>query len=190
MEIVLVRHGETEWTRSGQHTGRTDIPLTEQGRRQARLLGRLLGDRDFALVMTSPLRRAADTCALAGYGDHARVCDDLREIDYGEYEGRTTRDIRNEVPGWTVWTHPLPAGETLEEVGRRADRVLALARQAGGDVALFGHGHMLRVLGARWCGLPAATARHLELEPAAVCVLGHERETPVLRRWNRECPTP
>ncbi len=148
-EVLLVRHGETEWTRSGQHTGRSDIPLTPAGRRQAELLGALLSAYRFALVLTSPLQRAADTCRLAGYREVAEVCEDLREWDYGVYEGRTTAEIRAEVRDWTVWSHPLPGGETAEEVGRRADRVIGAVRAAGGDVAVFGHGHSLRVLGAR-----------------------------------------
>ena len=186
-EIVLVRHGETEWSRSGRHTGRTDVPLSERGRRQAEMLGRFLRGRRFARVLTSPLRRAAQTCRLAGYGQLAEVCDDLREWDYGAYEGRTTADIRAEVPGWTVWSHPVPGGETAEQVGARADRVIALARAADGDVALFGHGHALRVLAVRWCGLAPRDGRILALDPATVCVLGHEREAPVLRRWNQDC---
>ena len=140
-EIWIIRHGETEWSANGRHTGRTDIPLTPAGRRRAAELPRLLGGREFAMVLTSPLRRAADTCRLAGYGDAAQTCDDLMEWDYGAYEGRTTMDIRREVPGWTVWSAPVPEGETLEGVRQRAQCVIDRALQAPGDVVLFAHGH-------------------------------------------------
>ncbi len=186
-EIVLVRHGETEWSRDLRHTGRTDVPLTDRGRHQAERLRCVLEGRRFTLVLSSPLRRAAETCRLAGYGQQAEVCDDLREWDYGLYEGRTTEEIRAEVPGWTIWSHPVPRGETVVEVGARADRVISVARAADGDVALFGHGHALRVLAARWCGLAPECGRILALDPATVSVLGYERETPVLRRWNEDC---
>ncbi|HJV08794.1 MAG TPA: histidine phosphatase family protein, partial [Acidimicrobiales bacterium] len=156
MNIVLVRHGETEWSVSGQHTGRTDIPLTDAGRRQAEGLGRRLAAWNFARVLSSPLSRALETCRLAGLGDRAELTDDLQEWDYGDYEGRRTADIRQERPGWGLWTDGVPAGETVDDVGRRADRVLDEARAAGGDVALFAHGHVLRVLGARWVDLPPA----------------------------------
>jgi broad specificity phosphatase PhoE len=184
-EIVLVRHGETEWSRDGRHTGNTDIPLTDKGREQARLLGVVLRGKHFASVLTSPRRRASETCSLAGFGGVARECSDLVEWDYGAYEGRTTPDIRKEVPGWTIWTHDVPGGETAGAVGRRADRVIDLARAADGDVALFAHGHILRVLAARWCGLDAAGGRLLALDTATLSVLGYEREIPVIRRWNQ-----
>ena len=183
-EVVLVRHGETEWSRMGRHTSHTDVALTDTGRRQAITIGERLRTQDFALVLTSPLSRAADTCLLAGYSDVAHVTDDLREWDYGEYDGRTTADIRREVPGWAVWTHRVPGGETVEQVGARVDRVIELARAAGGDVVLFGHAHALRVLGACWCGLPPVDGRLLALDPATLSVLGYERETPVISRWN------
>ena len=186
-EVVLVRHGETEWSRSGRHTGRTDVPLTDRGRRQAQMLRGVLEGRRFAHVLTSPLSRAAETCRLAGYGEVAQVCDDLREWDYGAYEGRTTAEIRTEVAGWTVWSHAVPEGETAEQIGARADRVVATARASEGDVALFGHGHALRVLAARWCGLAPRDGRLLALDPATVSVLGYERDKPVLRRWNQLC---
>jgi len=184
--VVLVRHGETAWSLSGQHTGNTDIPLTEEGERQAERLGTLLGSWHFALVLTSPLARAAETCRLAGAGAGAgaEVTDDLREWDYGGYEGRRTADIREERPGWDLWSDGVPAGETVEDVGRRADRVIERARGAAGDVALFAHGHMLRVLGARWVGLPSVDGRLLALTTASVSVLGWERETAVIERWN------
>ena len=183
-EVVLVRHGETDWSRSGQHTSGTDLPLTMVGQEQAEALGAALADRRFALVLTSPLQRASETCRLAGLGDLAHQCDDLREWDYGDYEGRTTRDIRAEVPGWTVWTHPSPGGESPDDVGARVDRVIERARAADGDAALFGHGHALRVLGARWCGLAPSDGRLLALDTATISVLGYEREAPVIRSWN------
>lgn len=186
-EVVLVRHGETEWSRALLHTGRTDIPLDEHGRLQARALGQVLRGRRFVRVLTSPLRRATETCRLAGYGDQAEVCDDLREWDYGAYEGVSTAQIRAEVPGWTVWTHPVKDGETADQVAVRVDRVIALARAADGDVALFGHGHALRVLAVRWCGLDPRSGRVLALDPATVSVLGYEHGNPVVRRWNEEC---
>ena len=184
MEIVLIRHGETEWSVSGQHTGNTDIPLTDAGRGQAEALGRRLSAWSFARVLSSPLSRALETCRLAGLGDRAEVTDDLREWDYGDYEGRRTVDIREDRPGWTVWTGGVPGGETVEEVGRRADRVLEQVRSAGGDVALFAHGHLLRVIGARWMDLPPALGARLGLSTATLSVLGWERETAVIHRWN------
>ena len=186
-EVVLVRHGETEWSASGRHTGRTDVPLTGAGREQALALGECLRPWRFDLVLTSPLRRAAETCRLAGLADRADVREDLREWDYGEYEGRTTPDIRKELPGWSVWTGGVPGGETVKEVGRRADRVIEEVRAVDGDVALFAHGHVLRVLAARWIGLPADRGRSLALHTATIAVLGFERETPVLVRWNEPC---
>jgi broad specificity phosphatase PhoE len=184
-ELVLVRHGETEWSRDGRHTGNTDIPLTDKGRDQARLLGVGLRGRRFATVLTSPRRRASETCSLAGLGDVARECSDLVEWDYGVYEGRTTADIREEVPGWTIWSHEVPGGETADAVGRRADNVIDMARATDGDVALFAHGHILRVLAARWCGLDATCGRLLALDTATLSVLGYEREIAVIRLWNQ-----
>ena len=184
-QLVLVRHGQTEWSVSGQHTGTTDIPLTEEGRRRARDLGARLHEWRFALVLTSPLSRAVETCRLAGLGDGAEVTDDLREWDYGHYEGRRTLDIREERPGWGLWLHGVPNGETVEDVGRRADRLIERARAAAGDVAMFAHGHVLRVLGARWVGLPPGDGRRLALGTASVSVLGWERETAVIERWNQ-----
>lgn len=184
MEVVLVRHGETEWSRSGRHTGRTDVPLTDLGRHQAELLGRRLRGRSFALVLTSPLGRARETCRLAGLGEGGLLRDELREWDYGEYEGITTPEIRSRRPDWFLWRDGCPGGETAAEVGARADRVVAELRAAGGDCAVFGHGHMLRVLAARWLGLPPGEGRLLGLSTAALSVLGYERETPVLWLWN------
>ena len=183
-EIVLVRHGETEWSRSGKHTGCTDVPLTEDGRRQAQLVGAALRDRRFAAVWSSPLSRALETCRLAGFGDVAVTKDDLVEWDYGEYEGRTTPEIRRERPGWTLWRDGVPGGETAAEVGARVDCVLAEAASAGGDVLVFAHGHVLRVLAARWLGLEPASGRLFALDPATLSVLGSERETRVIRLWN------
>ena len=185
-EIWLMRHGETEWTATGQHTGRTDIPLTATGRRQAEILGRHLGGRTFALVLTSPLSRARETCRLAGYGDLAQVTDDLREWDYGVYEGRTTAEIRQDVPGWTIFDGAVPQGETGEQVGRRAQRVIDRAIASGGDVALFAHGHILRVLGACWLGLPPSGGRYFALGTASISVLGNEHDTRVIRVWNQD----
>src|SRR5215510_4091234 len=152
--LFLIRHGETEWSRSGQHTSRTDLPLTETGIRQAELLAARLAKLQFAAVFCSPRLRARETCRIAGLDRDATVTDDLREWDYGDYEGRTTDDIRSEEPGWTIWTATIRGGETLEDVGRRVDRVIEAALSIEGDVALFGHGHCLRILAARWIGLP------------------------------------
>lgn len=184
LEVVLVRHGETEWTLSGQHTGRTDIPLTEGGRREAEALRAVLRGRSFALVLTSPLRRAAETCRLAGLGDGAVPRDELREWDYGAYEGRKTIDIRKERPGWTLWRDGVPDGEAAAEVGARVDRVITELRAAAGDVAVFSHGHLLRVFAARWVGLDPGAGALFALDPATISVLGYERETPVIRLWN------
>ena len=183
-EIVLIRHGETEWSLSGQHTGRTDIPLTENGRSQAELLGTQLADRRFALVLTSPLVRAAETCRLAGLSAQASERPGLMEWDYGAYEGRTTLDIRSERPGWSIWADGVPGGETAADVSKRVDRVLDELRSVQGDAAVVGHGHVLRVLAARWLGLGPEAGRFFALDPAAVSVLGYERETAVIRRWN------
>ena len=182
---MLVRHGETEWSRAGKHTGRTDVPLTDRGREQALAVGKALRGREFALVLTSPLQRAAETCRLAGFGDQAQERDDLVEWDYGAYEGRTTEEIRKERPGWLVWDDELPGGETLAQVGVRADRVIAEVRAAEGDALLFAHGHVLRILAARWLGLEPRAGRLFALDPATLSTLGYEHETAVLRVWNR-----
>jgi probable phosphoglycerate mutase len=184
-EVVLVRHGETEWTLSGQHTGRTDIPLTERGREQARALAAELERWRFALVLTSPLARAKETCRLAGLGEQAQEREELMEWDYGDYEGRTTPEIRREHPGWTLWQDGVPNGETAAEVGARVDRVIAELRPVARDAAVFAHGHVLRVLAARWLGLEPDAGRLFALDPATISILGYERETPVLRLWNR-----
>lgn len=185
--VVLVRHGETEWSAAGRHTSRTDVPLTGQGRRQAETLRGCLNEWRFALVLASPLQRAAETCRLAGLGDAAEIRSDLVEWDYGEYEGRTTWEIRRERPGWTLWSDGVPGGETAGQVGARADRILTETRRGGGDVALFSHGHFLRVLAARWIGFPPQEGRSLALGTATTSVLGFERETPVIVRWNQPC---
>lgn len=184
MEVVLVRHGETDWSRDGKHTGHTDVPLTERGREQARVVGERLRGRDFEVVVTSPLSRALETCRLAGFGDRAEQRDDLMEWDYGAYEGRTTPEIRLEQPGWTVWHGDVPGGETIDDVALRVDRVVAELRTHEGDALLFAHGHVLRVLTARWLGLEPHAGRLLALDPAALSTLGYERETPVIRLWN------
>jgi broad specificity phosphatase PhoE len=188
-EIVVVRHGETEWSRDWRHTGRTDVPLTDKGRRQAEALGRALGGREFALVLTSPLSRALETARLAGFGDRAGMRDELREWDYGEYEGRRTVEIREERPGWTLWRNGVPGGETADEIRARVDRLLQELRQPDGDILLFAHGHVLRVLAARWLGLEPELGSRFALDTATISVLGYERETPVIRLWN-ESPTP
>src|SRR5579871_487592 len=182
--VWLIRHGETEWSRSGRHTGRTDIPLTAAGEAQAQALGRFLAGREFGLVLCSPLQRARETCRLAGYGDKAQVDPDPMEWWYGAYEGRTSTEIRQEIPGWNIWINGVRAGETVEQVGERARRVIERARAATGDVALFAHGHVLRILTACWLGLEPAAGRLFALDTACLSILGYEREIRVIERWN------
>jgi broad specificity phosphatase PhoE len=182
MEVVLVRHGETEWSRALKHTGRTDEPLTDEGERQARRVGEALRGREFALVLSSPLGRALETARLAGFDPDLR--DELMEWDYGDYEGRLTTEIREEVPGWTIWTHPVPNGETTEVVGGRVDRVLDEIHAVEGDVLVFAHGHVLRVFAARWLELPPTEGRLFALDSATLSTAGYEREQPVIRHWN------
>ena len=184
--VWLVRHGETEWARLGRHTGRTDVPLTKTGRAQARALGGRLAGHRFALVLTSPLSRAAETAALAGFPD-AIADPDLQEWDYGALEGRTTVEIRGDLPDWTIWRGPWPAGETVDQVGARADRAIARARAADGDVLVFAHGHLLRVLAARWLGLPATSGGLFELGTATLSIVGWERDAPSIELWNEAC---
>lgn len=192
MEIVLVRHGETEWSANGRHTSRTDLPLTEQGRERASALASELAGRSFSLVLCSPLRRARETCELAGFGDLAELCDDLHEWDYGEYEGLTTPEIRARNPAWVLWRDGCPGGETPDQVGARADKVLARIRDSDGDASsgsagdaiAFAHGHILRVLAARWIAMPPAAGARFALGAGSLSVLGFERETEVLRGWN------
>jgi probable phosphoglycerate mutase len=181
---TLVRHGETEWSLSGQHTSRTDLPLTEAGRARAAALAPELSGHRWALVLTSPLLRARETCELAGLGDQAVVDDDLREWDYGEYEGLTTPQIWEQRPDWVLWRDGCPGGETPDQVGVRADRVLKRMREAGGDCIAFAHGHILRVTGARWIEQPVSFGSRLALSAGSVSRLGFERETEVLREWN------
>ena len=187
-EIWLIRHGETEWSRSGAHTGLTDLPLTDAGRENATAVGRWLGGRKFSLVLTSPLSRAQDTCRLAGYGDSAQVDRNLCEWDYGDYEGRTTADIRKDAPDWSLWRDGPLHGETVAQVGARAEEVLARVQPSEGDVALFAHGHILRILTACWLGLPPDCGRLFALATGSVSVLGYERETRVITRWNLPVP--
>lgn len=182
-EVWLVRHGETEWSRDGRHTSTTDLALTDEGRRVAETLRERLDGEAFALVLTSPRERARETARLTGHAD-AEVDDDLAEWDYGDLEGETTPEIRETYPGWTIWRGPVPGGESAQDVSDRLDRVVARCRTTDGRVLLFGHGHSLRALAARWLELPVADGRHLRLDTASVSVLGWERETPVVRRWN------
>jgi broad specificity phosphatase PhoE len=187
-ELWLIRHGETEWSLSGAHTSRTDIALTDHGRKRAEELREFLNGRKFAAVFSSPMQRARETCAIAGYGDVAHVEDWLKEWDYGVYEGKTTKEIRVEHPGWSVWKDEIVGGEPLEHVGERADEVIAKALAAAGadgSVALFAHAHILRILAARWIGLPAPGGSLLALGTGSVSVLGFERETRVIQSWNR-----
>ena len=184
MEILLVRHGETEWSRDRKHTGRTDIPLTETGRQEAAMLRDSLAGRSFARVLSSPLSRALETCRLAGLGDRVELTDDLLEWDYGEYEGITTAQIREGRPDWYLWRDGCPGGETAADVGRRADRVIASLSGVEGDAALFAHGHVLRVLTARWLGLGPEAGALFKLDTGTLSALGYERETRVITRWN------
>lgn len=183
-ELLLARHGETEWSLNGRHTGTTDLPLTENGRQRARRLAPRLESRNFVLVLTSPLQRARETCELAGLGGVAQVRDDLHEWNYGDYEGITTAQIHERDPGWSLWRDGCPNGERATDVGVRADRVIAEARAADGDVVFFGHGHMLRVVGARWAGLPSEDGGLLGLGTGALCTLGYEHDEPIIVRWN------
>ena len=183
-EIYVVRHGETEWSLSGRHTGRTDLPLVEEGRVRAGQLQPQLSGHAFALVLCSPLRRARETCELAGFGDVAEIDDDLCEWDYGDYEGLTTAEIRADRPEWDLWRDGCPGGEQPAEVGQRADRVLARVRAAGGEALAFAHGHILRVTAARWIGLGPDGGARFALGAGAIGVLGFERETEVVASWN------
>ncbi|MET3962520.1 broad specificity phosphatase PhoE [Marmoricola sp. OAE513] len=182
-ELWIVRHGETEWSAAGRHTSRTELPLTAVGEETARGLAGRLAETSFDLVLASPRERARRTAELAGFPD-VEVDPDLAEWDYGDYEGITTTEIRATVPGWTVWSHPCPGGEDAAAVGARLDRVVARARKHGGRTLVFGHGHASRALAARWLGEPVAQGRLFRLDTATVSVLGYERETPVVLRWN------
>jgi probable phosphoglycerate mutase len=182
--VVLVRHGETAWSRTGRHTGRRDIPLDPDGEEQARRLRRRLREWTFAEVLCSPLQRARRTCEIAGWAASARLDPDIQEWDYGAYEGRTADEIRVERPGWVIWKDGVVGGESAADVGRRADSVIGRVHLVAGDVALFAHGHFLRILATRWCGLPILAAERLELSAAAVSVLGSDRDGPVIWLWN------
>ena len=183
-QVYLVRHGETEWSLSGQHTGTTDIPLTENGRRVAKLLQPVLAKETFALVLTSPLQRARETCALAGFGERAEIDHDLMEWNYGEYEGLTPKQIHAQAPGWMIFRDGCPGGESPEQIGARVDRLIGRVRAVEGSVALFAHGHIFRVFAARWLGLPAAAGGHFLLDTATLNILGYYRYLPAVKRWN------
>jgi probable phosphoglycerate mutase len=183
-QVYLIRHGETEWSLSGQHTGITDIPLTENGRRVAKLLAPIVARETFVLVLTSPLQRARETCELAGLGDRAEIDRDLMEWNYGEYEGLTSKQIHAHAPGWMLFRDGCPGGESPEQVGARVDRVIASVRTVKGHVALFGHGHIFRVFAARWIGLPAAAGCHFLLDTATLNILSYYRNMPAVKRWN------
>jgi broad specificity phosphatase PhoE len=182
--LFVIRHGATEWSKNGRHTGITDLPLLPEGEDQARATAKLVAGHEFSLVLTSPLQRARHTCELVGLGEQAEIDDDLRELDYGSYEGITTAKIRETVPDWTVWTHPCPGGETLEQAAVRVDRVIDRARSASGDVAVFAHGHILRILTARWCDLDPIEGRRFVLHTATLSELGWERDDPAVILWN------
>jgi broad specificity phosphatase PhoE len=184
VNVFAIRHGETAWSLSGRHTGTTDIPLTDNGRRLAERLRPVLAKEAFAVVLVSPMQRARETCDLAGLGDSAVIDRNLMEWNYGKYEGLTPKQINEIAPGWLIFRDGCPGGETPEQVGGRLDRVIARLRTVDGDVALFAHGHVLRVLGARWIGLPAGGGQHFLLGTGTLCVLGYYREIPAVRTWN------
>ena len=184
MNVFVIRHGETAWSLSGQHTGTTDIPLTDNGRRLAERLRPVLAKETFAAVLCSPMQRARETCDLAGLGNRAVIDTDLVEWNYGEYEGLTPKTIHEVAPGWLIFRDGCPGGESPEQVGARVDRVIARSREIEGNVALFAHGHVLRVLVARWIGLPAGAGQHFLLDTGTLCVLGYYREIPAVRVWN------
>ena len=184
VHVYLVRHGETEWARDGRHTGRTDIPLTDTGRTQAGFLLPVFDGMSLGKVLSSPLQRAHETARLAGLGARVELCADLMEWDYGDYEGIMTKQIQEKVPGWTIWTHPCPGGETAEQVGLRADRVVARVREVNANVAIFSHGHFLRVLAARWLGLEPRGGRFFLLGTSTLSILGYEHGTPAIKTWN------
>ena len=187
-KLFCIRHGETEWSLDGRHTGVTDIPLTHNGRRLAERLKPALAKETFARVLVSPLQRARETCELAGLGEAAVIDPDLMEWNYGEYEGLTPKQIQEKHPGWLIFRDGCPGGETPEQVAERADRVIAAVRAVGGEVALFSHGHMLRVLGVRWIGLPPLAGKRLLLDTGTICVLSYYRSIPAIRVWNAPPP--
>jgi probable phosphoglycerate mutase len=184
VNVFAIRHGETAWSLSRQHTGTTDISLTDNGRRLAERMRPVLAKQTFALVLCSPMQRARETCELAGLGNKAVIDHDLAEWNYGEYEGLTPRQIHESAPGWLIFRDGCPGGESPAQVGARADRVIARARVADGDVALFAHGHVLRVLAARWIGLSAGSGQHFLLDTGTLCVLGYYRDIPAVKVWN------
>jgi broad specificity phosphatase PhoE len=184
VNVFAIRHGETAWSLSGQHTSTTDIPLTDNGRRLAERLRPVLTAKAFRLVLCSPMQRARETCELAGLGDKAAIDPDLVEWNYGEYEGLTPKQIHEVAPDWLIFRDGCPGGEAPEQVGARVDRMIVRSRAVDGDVALFGHGHVLRVLVARWIGLPAGGGQHFLLDPCTLCVLGYYYKTPAVRIWN------
>ena len=188
MSVFAIRHGETAWSLTGQHTGTTDLPLTDNGRRRAQRLRPVLARETFALVLTSPLERARETCALSGVADRAVIDPDLVEWNYGKYEGLTTAQIHESAPGWLLFRDGCPGGETPAQVGVRVDRVIARARTVEGNVALFSHGHLLRVLAARWLGLPVVAGQHFLLDTGTVNVLADYRGIPALKTWNAPVP--
>jgi broad specificity phosphatase PhoE len=188
--VVLVRHAETEWSVSGRHTGRSDIAITDRGRDAARSLGQRLRGWRFERVLVSPSRRARETCELCGLGEYAQTRDELLEWDYGDYEGLTTAQIMRDRPGWSLWRDGCPGGEDAAAVGARADRVIADVVGLDGATAIFSHGHLLRVLGARWIALAPSGGARLGLSTGAISVLGHERGTPILAGWNDLGTTP
>jgi broad specificity phosphatase PhoE len=185
--LWLVRHGDTEWSATGRHTGRTDLPLTAEGRRRARDIGKLLAGQHFALVLSSPLERARETCLLAGYREPMLIDANLREWDYGEYEGRTTAEIKRERPGWSLWRDGVIGGESIEQVADRARTVIDRALDVEGDALLVAHGHILRILSSCWLGLPPQSGRFFALDTASVSTLGYEHETRVITRWSLNC---
>ena len=184
MNVFAIRHGETAWSLSGQHTETTDIPLTDNGRRLAERMRPVLAKQAFARVLCSPMQRARETCELAGLGDRAVIDPDLAEWNYGQYEGLTPKHIHKGAPGWLIFRDGCPGGEIPEQVGARVDRVIARARAAVADVALFAHGHVLRVLAVRWIGLPASAGQHFLLDTGTLCVLGYYRDIPAVKVWN------
>ena len=187
-QVYLIRHGETEWSLSGRHTGITDIPLTENGRRAAKRLETALTKETFTAVLTSPLERARKTSELAGFGGRAEIEFDLMEWNYGEYEGLTSKQIREKVPGWILFRDGCPGGESPEQIGARVDRVIARVRAVDGRVALFAHGHVFRVFAARWLGLPVLAGCHFLLDTATLNILGYDREIPAVTTWNAIIP--
>jgi probable phosphoglycerate mutase len=188
LTLYLFRHGQTAWSLSGQHTGRTDIPLTEHGREQALALRDTVSKLQFSLVLVSPLSRAKDTAKLAGFKTDLTICDDLAEFDYGSYEGLTTAQIREKVPNWTIWTDPCPGGETLQDALKRCQNVIDTARGAGGNVAIVAHGHILRILTATWLELSPQSGKCFMLDTSTVSILSHEHDLPAIKMWNARCP--